>query len=140
LLGMQDSGYALMRDAVARKDLGGAVEAFDSAVFFSAGMPGYELWSSRQLAVLKDWKRASAASALAEREGEERFSALYQSSVLAVASSDLPGAVAKAREAIAMAPNWYKPHLLLAQIFEATGNGAEGSREADVSAGLGWRR
>jgi hypothetical protein len=136
---MQDTGYALLKEAVDRKDNAAAVDARDSAAAFSVGMPGYELWSSRKMAVLKDWKTAQAASSLAETTGEERFSALYQSAVLDVATSNFPAAITKAREATAMAPNWYKPHVLLAQLLDALGQKEEANREAATAADLGWK-
>jgi O-antigen ligase len=150
-LATQDFFWSNLEDAVVDKDMHAAELSYASATTLAAGMPGYELWGSREFATLarslgnsadaaSAWRRAGEASALAEQRGEERFSAAYQSSVLAIASGDLPRGEAKARDAIALAPNWYKPHLLLAQILQAGGNAAESSREARVSADLGWRQ
>ena len=150
LLGMQDASYAELQDASNAKDFPAAVGAYDRAVRYSFGMPGYELWSSRQMATLgvvltnkpggpEAWKKSAEAASLAETQGEERFSAIYQSAILAIAANDLPRATAKAREAIDIAPNWYKPHLLLAQILQASGKNDEAGREARVAAELGWK-
>jgi O-antigen ligase len=150
-LAAQDFFWANLADAVAAKDFPSAESAYASATTLAAGMPGYELWGSRELATLARslgkspdaelaWRKAADASALAEQRGEERFSAAYQSSILAIASADLTRGESKARDAIALAPNWYKPHLLLAQILQAEGRGGEASREAGRSAALGWRR
>jgi O-antigen ligase len=151
LLGAQDFYWSNLEDAVADKDFQEAETAYSAATAFSAGMPGYELWGSREFAILGRslgsvpgaalaWRKAGDASALAEKQGEEKFSAAYQSSVLAVASADLPRAESKARDAIVLAPNWYKPHLLLAQILQGEGNGEGASREAQLSVNLGWRQ
>jgi hypothetical protein len=150
-LAAQDYFWANLQDAVADKDLRAAENAYASATAVAAGMPGYELWASREFATLARalgkspdavlaWGRAADASSLAEQRGEVRFSAAYQSSVLAIASADLTRGEAKARDAIALAPNWYKPHLLLAQIFQAEGKTAEASQEAGQSAAMGWRQ
>jgi len=39
-----------------------------------------------------------------------------------------------------VAPNWYKPHLLLAQILQAENRNDEAGREARISADLGGAR
>jgi hypothetical protein len=85
------------------------------------------------------WRLAADASALSEKRGEERFNAAYQSSVLAVAASDIDRAESQARIAVGLAPNWYKSHLLLSQILQIRGNSPEASREANVSRTLGWK-
>ena len=79
-------------------------------------------------------------SAKAEGRSEDRFNALYQSSVLAVSFGDLQKAEAKARETIEAAPNWYKPHLLLAQILQVENRNEEAGQQARISADLGWRQ
>ena len=71
---------------------------------------------------------------------EERFSAAYQSSVLAVAAGDVQQAERKARETVQLAPNWYKGHLLLSQILQIKGENEGAEKEAQVSAALGWKR
>jgi O-antigen ligase len=151
LLAAADLAYFKLRAAVENKDFAGASEDWSSAVFYSLGMPGYELWSSRELATLarslgnspesaNAWVKAGDAANLAAKQGEERFSAEYQAAILRVAAGDVSGAEARTRETIAMAPNWYKPHLLLAQILQATGRNDEAAREAQIAADLGWKR
>jgi len=154
LLAVQDAAYARLGDAVEAKDSGRAMRALDTATGFGIGLPGYELWGSREMAtlgrVLGDtpegatlskaaWGKAAEAAALAERRGEDRASAAYQSSVLAIAAADVTRGEASARDAIALAPNWYKPHLLRGQILQAMGRNDEAAREMQISAGLGWR-
>jgi Tfp pilus assembly protein PilF len=111
-------------------------------------MPGYELWASREMALLgrslgdtKDgaacWKRAAEAATLAETRSEERFSAAYQLSLLAVAAGNLPQAELKARETIRLAPNWYRGHELQSQLLQMAGHNRDALREALVSEALG---
>jgi O-antigen ligase len=149
-LGVEDRAYAQLQDGVDGRNFAQASNAYAVATDFSVGTPGYELWSSREFATLgrslgnspegtDAWRKAREAAALAEKKSEEHFSAAYQSSVLAVAAGDLTRAESKAREAIAMAPNWYKPHLLLGQILQAMGRNAEAAKEMEISRDLGWR-
>ena len=139
LLGVQDFAYAEVGDAVDAKDLAGAKRALERATSFGVGLPGYELWGSQEMAKLKAWDEARTASALAEKRGEDRASAAYQSSILQVVNGDAVSAEAKASEAIRLAPNWYKPHLLRAQILQAMGRNEEAAREARESLNLGWK-
>jgi len=151
MLGLQDSAWAEMNSAVEAGDFSAARDAYSRATSVAFGMPGYELWSSREWATLARslaaspdavaaWKLAANASSLAESSGEERFSAAYQSSVLAIAASDLTRSESEARETIRLAPNWYKGHLLLSQILQYTGRAADADREAALGATMGWRQ
>ncbi len=149
VLAAQDHAYAGLQRDVDAGNFAQASEAYVVASGF-AGVPGYELWSSREFATVGRslanpaeragaWSKASEAASLAERQSEERFNALYQSSVLAVASGDLTRAESKAREAIGTAPNWYKPRLLLGQILQAMGRDKEAAEAMRISRDLGWR-
>ncbi len=153
ILGVPDHRYAGVSDAVAAKDLDRAHEIYASANGWSAGLPlaGYALYSSQQYAVLArllaDTPQASDAWALsrtaageAERRGEQRYSAAFQSSVLSIAAGDLATAEAKARLSIALAPNWYRPRVFLAQILQATGRNQEAVMEQKRSVELGADR
>jgi O-antigen ligase len=147
----QDAAWSDLGATVEARDFAGARDAWSRATLFGPGLPGYELWGSRELALLgralgntpegaAAWKMAASSASLAEAEGEERFSAAYQSSVLAVAAGDARRAEFEARETIRLAPNWYKGHLLLSQILQITGNNGEAAREARVSETLGWKK
>jgi O-antigen ligase len=150
VLGVQDRAYAVLQDDVDGRDFPAACKAFSVATSYPTGIPGYELWSSREFAALgraagkspgipEAWAKAAEAAALAEKQGEEPFNAAYQSAVLAVAMSDLTGAESAARRAIALAPTWYKPHLLLGQLLQAEGRNSEAADEIKVSRNLGWK-
>lgn len=155
ILALQDAAWSRMGAAVEKGDFAGARDAYSSAISAGMGLPGYELWGSREWALLgrslatvntesseakEAWKLAADASRRAENKGEERFSAAYQSSVLAVAAADLPRAESEAREAIRLAPNWYKGHLLLSQILQYMGRNEQSAHEAELSVNMGWRK
>ena len=150
-LALQDSAWSDLGSAVEGKDFRRAQDAYSRAARFGFGMPGYELWGSREWASLgrslgnspeagTAWKMAAAAASVAEIRGEERFSAAFQSSVLAVAASDLVRAEFEARETIRLAPNWYKGHLLLSQMLGIRGENAGAASEARLSEELGWKK
>lgn len=149
-LAMQDFQWSALAFAVDGRNLSGAAAAFSTAEGVSLGLPGYELFASREFAILgralgkggdstASWRMAAEASTLAEIRGEDRFNAAYQSSVLAVANADIGRAESEARTTITLAPNWYKAHLLLSQILQVTGKQEESAREAAISKTLGWK-
>lgn len=158
-LALQDAAWSDMGTAVDNGNFPMAREAYSRATSVALGMPGYELRGSREWALLgrslakspadtaasssdaaAAWEMAASAAALAEAAGEERFSAAYQSSVLAVAGGELIRAESEARAAIRLAPNWYKGHLLLSQILQYMGRTDDADREAALSASMGWRK
>ena len=150
-LSVQDAAWAQLGVDAGRGDFAAASQAYSIATSFLVGLPGYELWGSRTMASLgrslgnapdgaAAWKLAADAAALAEVRNEEPFSAAYQSSVLAVAASDVTRAEIKARKVIRLAPNWYKGHLLLSQILQITGKNQEAARESALSESLGWKK
>jgi O-antigen ligase len=151
LLMRQDALWADLARAVAAGDFAAARSAYSSATAAAFGLPGYELWASREWATLgraianspdaaTAWKLAADAAARAESNGEEQFSAAYQASVLQLALGNLAGAEAQSREAIRLAPNWYKGHLLRSQLLSYMRRNQESAREADLAASLGWSR
>jgi O-antigen ligase len=151
LLMRQDALWADLEHAVEANDFAAARNAYSSASTAAFGLPGYELWASREWATLgraianspdagTAWKLAADSASSAERNGEERSSAAYQASVLQVALGNLAGAEAQARETIRLAPNWYKAHLLHSQLLGYMGRNQESVQEADLSASLGWRK
>ena len=151
VLAFQDSSWADLGSAVESKNFARALDAYSRATLFGHGLPGYELWGSREWALLgrslgnspegaTAWRTAAAAASLAEIGGEERFSAAYQSSVLAFAAGDLARAETEAREVIRLAPNWYKGHLLLSQILQILRKNSAASNEARWSEALGGKK
>jgi len=142
VLAAPDAVWVRLAEAVSRKDAAQAEEIYRSASRWNRLIPfaGYDLYGSRELAILarsagntpegrRLWAVSAEAAASAERSGEERASAAYQSAVLSIANGNLAGAESETRKAIALAPNWYKPHLFLAQILAAYGRTAEAAAE-----------
>jgi O-antigen ligase len=103
--------------------------------------PGPDVWYSR--ALLEAAKNspgdtlhkqaASQALTAAIRAGEvsdDRLNALYNLAVLYSTNSDLPHAEAASRAAIEIAPRWYKPHWLLAELLLAQNRPQPAEQEA----------
>ncbi len=84
--------------------------------------------------------RGGCGCARGDERGRTVQEAAYQASVLAVAANDAVRGESEARNAIALAPNWYRGHLLRSQILQFMGHNEEAHREADLSATLGARR
>jgi O-antigen ligase len=114
-------------------DIAGAHQSFKSSLRFP--FPEDCLWFSRQMSSAGPQALGAAreASAAAEKSGEQRFSALYQSASLAVIAGDLDDAEVKLRAAEVVEPWWYRVHAMLAQVLWLTGRGAEAEREAALA-------
>jgi O-antigen ligase len=126
---------------LAHGDVPGTRTSFKRALAFP--FPEDCLWFSQQMAAAarslpapqnqQAFAAAREASAEAERSGEQRFTALYQSAVLAVIAGDLSNAEVKLRAAVDAEPWWYRVHVVLAQVLWLTGRGAEAEREAALA-------
>jgi hypothetical protein len=136
-----DAWLASAEHRLARGDVRGARESFTQAMLFP--FPADCLRFSQQMAsaarsLPSPWRQealmaAKEASAAAERSGEQRFSALYESAALAVIAGDLRRAEAKLRAATDAAPNWYRAHEMLAQVLWLGGHNPEAEREAALA-------
>ena len=147
-LAYPDAIAITLSNAVNSKDAAAAFGEFDKAQSLGLGLPGYDLWRSREMAILGRglgttsdgnlaWKKAAASASIAEISGEDRFNATFQSAVIAITFGDLSRAESKARETIALAPNWYRPHLLLSQILGGEGRNTESVAELRTALNLG---
>ena len=136
-----DALLATAKRRLAQGDVRGARESFRRAIRFP--FLADSLWFSQQMAAaarsLPAPRRQEAlaaareASAEAERSGEQRFNALYQSAALAVITRDFGNAEAKLRAAADAAPWWYRAHAMLAQVLWLTGRSPEAEREAALA-------
>lgn len=73
---------------------------------------------------------AAAAASRATRQPEQAPNAWYNLSLLAAARNDPAGTEYALRAAITCAPEWYKPHWILAQLLAVEGRSAEAAPEA----------
>ena len=84
-------------------------------------------------------QQALDAAVRAVQTAEDRHNAWYNLATLLAAQNDAAGTEPALRNAIAWAPNWFKPHWALARLLELTGHHAAALAEArtafDLDAG-----
>jgi O-antigen ligase len=106
-----------------------------------------DLWYSRKLAAfmgqtrdpfqrIQAWPRVMEAAWEATRSAEDRPNAWYNLAAFYAAQNDSGRTEAALRSAIRCAPNWFKPHWMLAQVLRAGGRLSDALREADLAADL----
>ena len=76
------------------------------------------------------WQEAFAAAVRASTSSEQRFNAWYNLAAFFAVQNDLVGTERCLREAIDWAPQWFKPHWMLAQVFRQAGRLDEAEAEA----------
>jgi hypothetical protein len=99
-----------------------------------------DLWFSRTLVAAlpqaedmmlrrRAWELAIQTAERATAASEERANAYYHLAALRAFNDELPKTEQSIRMAIAFAPKWYKPHLLLARILAETGRPQEAAEQ-----------
>jgi tetratricopeptide (TPR) repeat protein len=78
-------------------------------------------------------RQALDAGIRAVRDAEDRQNAWYNLAMLLAEQNDAAGAERSLRNAIAWAPNWFKPHWALARLLMLTGHGDEAVGEARLA-------
>jgi tetratricopeptide (TPR) repeat protein len=106
-----------------------------------------DLWYSRSLAAaaqkaptplaaVQGWQQAMEAAIRAAQRSEDRHNAYYNLAAFYAHVNDFPHTEQSLRAAIAWAPNWFKPHWMLAQVLRAAGRLPEARAEAALAADL----
>jgi len=109
--------------------------------------PGFraDLWYSRAMAGAAGrgkqdstyaWQEGLAAAVRASRTAEERQNAWFNLATFYGRQNDFARTEQALRNAISYAPNWYKPHWLLAQVYRAAGQLERARTEAGLAADL----
>jgi O-antigen ligase len=149
LLTMTIAGMYLAQDALlaatgrrlARGDLIGARETYKLVRRFPFTID--YIWCSQQMVSLaKSLSSPQRETALAlardaseagEQSGEQKFSSLYQSAVLAIITNDFGQAEVKLRGAVEAAPRWYRPRMMLASVLWLTGRSREAEEQGHLA-------
>jgi O-antigen ligase len=103
-----------------------------------------DLYAARSLAQLSQrnaplitralaWQTALNAGNRAVRTEEERQNAFYNLAQLYALQNDIPRTEENLRCAIQYAPNWFKPHWILAQLLQRTGRIPEARDQARIA-------
>jgi tetratricopeptide (TPR) repeat protein len=128
----EDGMLALVDRRLDAGDSTGAAQAYRAALnlpdagvtadlYFSRRWSKIAMASSLPMAKIYYSQVAAGAASRATRQPEESANAWYNLSVLAAARNDTAGTEYALRQAIAAAPNWYKPHWTLARLLAAEG-------------------
>ena len=110
-----------------------------------------DLWYSRAMAgaasraatredAIASWQQGLAAAVRASRNAEDRQNAWLNLAVFYGRENDYRHTEQSLRMAIAAAPNWFKPHWLLAQVLRAGGRLPEAQVEANLALQLDGRK
>jgi O-antigen ligase len=113
----------------------GAAQPFDW-LWYSRALPA-AMEKTQDQAVRADARQAALAAALRAAEvSENPQTAWYQAAILSAAMHDAAGTERALRNAIAAAPNWFKPHWALARLLHMAGRREESLAEASLAAQL----
>ena len=116
--------------ALDRGQTGRAATLIDRAHGWGASA---DVYFSRRLLDFKAWQPALDAAAHAPQTADDPQNAFLNLAAFRAARNDAPGVEQSLRQAIAAAPNWYKPHWLLAQVLAREGRPKEAADEAEAA-------
>jgi tetratricopeptide (TPR) repeat protein len=106
-----------------------------SDLWYSRAMAQAAKQSPLKLGVLA-WQQSLEAGIRATQSAEDRPNAWYSLAALYASQNDVAHTEASLRSAAGIAPNWFKPHWMLAQVLRAEGRLPEAAAEADRAADL----
>jgi O-antigen ligase len=129
-----DASLARVARLIQAGDTGEAASVYQQVERW--GPPGMrtELWYSRAMVGAAASRQGLDAAIRAAQTAEDRENAWLNLAVLYGRQNDVAHAVESLRSAIASAPNWYKPHWLLAQVLWVEGRKGEACTEAALAA------
>jgi O-antigen ligase len=119
------------RAALAKPNAGVTADLFLSRRFFKSAVA-----SNQVMPRLYVGQVAAGSASRATRLPEQLPNAWFNMAVLSASREDVAGTEYALRAAIEAAPNWYKPHWMLARVMAARGNGAEAASEAKMAIAL----
>jgi O-antigen ligase len=142
-----DAALAQVDRRIAAGDAAGAARAYRMVVRFQPAGAGSDLRYSRamqQLAAraplfettMLARQEAMQAGIAATQTSEDRHNAWYNLATLFAADNNPTAVERSLRNAIAWAPNWFKPHWTLAQVLELTSRHSEAITEAATAVQL----
>lgn len=111
-----------------------APPGYTGDLYYSRSMVRAATAQKDMLSTLRLLQQGAMAGIRASQQAEDRQNAYYHLATLYAANNDLANTEKNLREAIQAAPNWYKPHWMLAQVLAASGRPEEARREAQSAA------
>lgn len=138
----EDASLATVQRRLDSGDLTGAAQTYRAALsrpdagvtadlYFSRRWSKIAMESSAAIAKIYYSQVAAGAATRATRQREQLANAWFNLSVLTGARSDASGTEYALRQAESAAPNWYKPHWILARLLGLEGRFADASDEAN---------
>ncbi len=144
---MADRSLAITNERIQSGDALGAAKEYSTVLAWQVKGAGSDLSYSRNMAKLaartpifenrvQAAQQAMDAAIRATRTAEDRQNAWYNLATLLAGQGDATGVERALRNAIAWAPNWFKPHWTLAQLLEATNRHGQALTEARIALDL----
>ncbi len=139
-----DRAFAITQQRMAAGDIGGASKAYrevlrrqlpgaSSDLGYSLAMRQASLRAPIFTMRLLARQQALEAAIRAAGSAEDRQNAWYNLAVLFAEENDAVSTERALRNAIAWAPNWFKPHWALAKLLAIAGHGPEALAEARIA-------
>ena len=140
-LTLADWGMANVQRSIEGGQLAAAERGYQALLRVKPPGVYYDLWYSRQMATAAQqaphlgagvaaWKSAWAAAERAVSASDARQNAHYSLAAFQSVENDFQRTEASLRAAIELAPNWYKPHWMLARLLLVAGRLEEARAEA----------
>ena len=140
-LGWSDYGLSRTRAALEAGRVDSAIQSYGRLRRFAPPGLDTDLWYSRALAAAAStdglaWQEAFGAAERASSGSEQRFNAWYNLAAFCALQNDFARTEQSLRQAIDWAPQWFKPHWMLAQVLRQAGRQDEAEAEARRAAEL----
>lgn len=142
-LGSADWLLAKARDALSSNDTIAAAAQYRTAaqrlpgasadLYYSRAMAAAAAKAPDPAAAVRTWQEAMAAGERAVTTSDEPANAAYNLAALHAAANDLARTEASLRSAISKAPNWFKPHWMLARVLTLAGRLEEAEAAATAA-------
>jgi hypothetical protein len=144
---VSDQALASASAALGRGDFAAADRAWQRSQIWALPGAGSDLYYSRRLAEFASASRDFRTKALALRQGfgaaaraprtsDEPANAWYNLAAFESLTNSAPDVERSLQYSIAAAPNWYKPHWVLAQLYVAEHRMQDARKEAEIAADL----
>lgn len=141
---MADAAFAVAERRIRAGNVSGAAQAYRTVLRWQLKGAGSDLRYSRDMqdlagrspllaTRLEARQEALKAGIAATRTAEDRQNAWYNLATLFAAGNDAVSIEHSLRNAMAWAPNWFKPHWTLAQLLAMTGRPEEALAEASAA-------
>lgn len=136
-----DAGLARVRKLIQARDVPAAVAAYQRVLRWSPPGMRNDLWYARAIGgaargakrpgdAILGWQQGLTAAVRAARSDEERQNAWYILAEFYAYQNDFPHTEESLRAAISCAPNWFKPHWVLARVLASAKRLDEARNEA----------